>query len=147
MFERRFLYRVLFGSLLLLAAADVCAQTDVRQKLMKDNGAALKAIKAAAVTRDYATIETKTKEIMQNGDKVLALFRSGRGAEKTKAKPEIWEKWDDFSKNPGNVKKAARELADAAKARDDGSIRVKVKNLSDACAACHTTFRAEKYSQ
>lgn len=65
---------------------------------------------------------------------------------KTKAKDEIWDKWDDFTKNAKNLRKAAGDLASAANAKD-AEIDVKVKALSGACGACHKAFRAEKYSE
>lgn len=150
MYQGKFLQSALFVLLSLFIAVELFAQTDVaekRQKLMKDNGAAANAIKAAAETKDYATIEAKAKDIISSGDKVLDFFAAGKTAEKTKAKAQIWERWDEFSKNPGKVKKAANELAHAARARDDEAITVKVKALGEACASCHTTFRAEKYSR
>jgi cytochrome c556 len=57
--------------------------------------------------------------------------------------PAIWEKWDEFTKNAGNLKKAASDLADAAKAKDE-KIGEKVKALGDACGGCHKNFRAEE---
>jgi len=149
MYRRKFYWGALFALLSLVISAELFAQADAvekRQQLMKDNGAATKAIKAAADAKDYATLEAKAKDIISNGDKVLDLFRKDRTAEKTKAKTEIWENWDEFSNNPRKVKKAAGELADAARTRDDQAITKKVKALGDACASCHKAFRAEKYS-
>ena len=149
MYRSKFYWGAFFALLALVISTELFAQADVvekRQQLMKDNGAATKAIKAAVDAKDYATIEAKAKDIISNGDKVLDLFRKDRTAEKTKAKAEIWENWDEFSNNPGKVKKAAGELADAARTRDDQAIAKKVKALGDACASCHKAFRAEKYS-
>jgi len=132
---------------MLVLAPQLFAQEDViekRQKLMKSNGADAKAIKAAVEAKDYATIETKAKDIMSNGDKILDLFPKGSTSDKSRALPAIWEKWDEFSKNPAKVKKAASELADAAKAKDDAAIPTKVKALGDACGAYHKNFRAEE---
>ena len=146
----KLLLGVFFAFLTLLIASQLFAQADMierRQKLMKSNGEATKAIKAAAESKDYATIQAKAKDIMGNGDKVLDFFRQGGAQGKTKAKPEIWERWDEFSKFPGNVRKAASELVDAAKAKDDAAITVKVKALGNACGACHKAFRAEKYAE
>jgi len=140
----------LFGFLTLLITCQLFAQAEVieqRQKLMKSNGEATKAIKAAAAAKDYATVQAKAKDIIANGDKVLDIFRKEATQGKTKAKPEIWDKWEEFSKNPAKVKKAASELADAAKSKDDGAITVKVKALGEACASCHKVFRAEKYAE
>jgi cytochrome c556 len=150
MVNGKFLTAALFGFITLLVSSQLFAQADViekRQALMKSNAAAAKAITNAAKEKDYATIETKAKVIMGNMDKVLDLFpkRSTKG--KTKAKPEIWEKWDEFSKNPAKVKKAADELEAAAKAKDDAAVGVKVKELGAACSNCHNAFRADKYSE
>ena len=147
---RKILAAALFSFVTLAVAAQVFAQADViekRQKLMKSNSEAAKAIKAAAESKDYATIELKAKDIMGNAEKIPDLFPKGSTVGKTKAKPEIWEKGDEFAKNPKALGKAASELADAAKAKDDAAIGVKVKALGEVCANCHKNFRAEKYPE
>jgi cytochrome c556 len=147
---RKILAAALFSFVSLVVSAQVFAQADViekRQKLMKSNSEAAKAIKAAAESKDYATIELKAKDIMGNAEKIPDLFPKGSTVGKTKAKPEIWEKGDEFAKNPKALGKAASELADAAKAKDDAAIGVKVKALGEVCANCHKNFRAEKYPE
>ena len=148
------MHKVLAGALLgfltLAVSAQVFAQADVNQKrqdAMKGNSEAAKAIKAAVETKDYATVETKAKDIMGTADKIVSLFPKGSTTGKTKAKPEIWEKPDDFAKAAKNLSKAAGELASTAKAGNDAEVGVKVKALGDACGACHKQFRAEKYSE
>src|SRR3990167_4276268 len=101
MVEGKFLWAVLFGILSLFISSQLFAQADViekRQKFMKGNSAATKAIKGAAESKDYATIEAKARDLMGNADKIVDLFPKGSTAGKTKAKAEIWEKSDDFSK-------------------------------------------------
>ena len=147
---QKFLAGVLFGFISLGFSAHVFAQADViqkRQDAMKGNSADAKAIKAAVETKDYATVELKAKDIMGTADKIVSLFPSGSTNGKTKAKPEIWEKPDDFAKNAKNLSKAANELAVAAKSGNDAEVNVKVKALGEACNTCHKEFRAEKYSQ
>ena len=132
---------------LAVAVPQLFAQEDViekRQKLMKSNSADAKAIKAAVESKDYATIETKAKDIAGNMDKVGDLFPKGSTSEKSRALPAIWEKPDDFKKSAAKVKQAANDLADAAKSKDDSAIPTKVKALGDACGACHKNFRAEE---
>jgi len=149
MVKGKFLWAVLFGILSLFISSQLFAQADVlekRQKFMKGNSAAAKAIKGAVKDKDYATIETKARDLMGNADKIVDLFPKGSTAGKTKAKAEIWEKSDDFSKGAKNLRKAASELADAAKSGDGAAVDVKVKALSNACGSCHKAFRAEKYS-
>jgi cytochrome c556 len=140
----------LFGLMTLAVSTQVFAQADViekRQDAMKGNSAAAKAIKAAVETKDYATVEAKAKDIMGTADKIVSLFPKGSTTGKTKAKPEIWEKSDDFAKAAKNLNKAAGELASAAKAGNDADVGVKVKALGDACGSCHKQFRAEKYAE
>ena len=140
----------LFGFITLAVSAQVFAQADVnekRQAAMKGNSADAKAIKAAVEAKDYATVEAKAKDIMGTADKIVSLFPKGSTTGKTKAKPEIWDKSEDFSKAAKNLSKAAGELASAAKAGNDAEVGVKVKAMGDACGACHKAFRAEKYPE
>jgi cytochrome c556 len=113
---------------------------------MKSNSADAKAIKAAVEAKDYATVETKAKELMSNSEQI-ALFPKGSKTGKTKAKAEVWEKPDDFAKVAKSLGKASGELVTAAKNRDDAAMSLKFKELSDTCTTCHKTFRAAKYSE
>jgi len=147
---RKILTGALFGFMTLVFSTQVFAQADVnekRQKAMKGNGADTKAIKAAVEAKDYATVETKAKDIMGTADRIVSLFPKGSTTGKTKATAAIWEKSDDFAKNAKNLSKAAGELASAAKAGNDADVGVKVKALGDVCGSCHKAFRAEKYGE
>jgi cytochrome c556 len=144
MIKGKLLTGTLMGFAALLVSAQLFAQADViekRQKAMKGNSDNAKAIK------DYATVELKAKDIMGTAEKIPSLFPKGSTVGKTKARAEIWEKPDEFSKAAKNLSKAAGELADAAKAGDDAAVTAKVKALGDACGSCHKAFRAEKYSE
>ncbi len=146
----KFFIAAVIAFMALLISSQVFAQADViekRQQAMKGNSADAKAIKAAVESKDYATIETKAKDIMGTAEKIPGLFPKGSTAGKTKATAAIWEKSDDFAKAAKNLGKAASELAAAAKAKDDAEIGVKVKALGDACGSCHKAFRAEKYAE
>ncbi|MEX0803055.1 MAG: cytochrome c [Candidatus Binatia bacterium] len=147
---RKTLMAVLFGFITLTVSSQVWAQADVlekRQKAMKSNSAAAKAIKAATEAKDYATIQTKAKDIMGTAEKIPDLFPKGSTKGKTKAKAEIWDNWDDFTKKSKNLSKAAGELADAAKAKDDAAVTAKIKAVSGACGDCHKAYRAKEYSE
>jgi cytochrome c556 len=147
---RKALAVALFSFMSLAVSAEVFAQADViekRQAAMKGNSADNKAIKAAVESKDYATVEAKAKDIMGTADKIPSLFPKGSTKGKTKAKDEIWEKSDDFSKAAKNLNKAAGDLAAAAKSKDDAAVTTKVKALGEACSGCHKQFRAEKYAE
>jgi len=144
--------KLLTGALLAAAlfSTDAFAQSDViekRQAAMKNNSADVKAIKAAVESKDYATIETKAKDIMGTAEKIPSLFPKGSTKGKTKAKAEIWENNDDFVKHAKTLGKTAGELAAAAKAKNDAEVGVKLKALGETCDSCHKQFRASKYSE
>jgi cytochrome c556 len=150
MIKGKIFWGLLVGLVGLLISSQVFAQADAieqRQKLMKSNAEAAKAIKAAVEAKDYATVEAKARDIMGNADKIVSLFPKGSTTGKTKALPAIWEKSDEFAKNAKALKSAASELASAAKAGDDAAVTTKVKALGEACGACHKAFRAEKYPE
>jgi len=140
----------LCGLFAMILSSDVLAQADIiekRQKAMKGNSAANKAIKSAIGSKDYATVEAKAKDIMGTADQIPKLFPKDSTKGKTKAKAEIWENSDDFAKRAKALSKAAGELAAAAKAGNDADVGVKVKAMGDTCGACHKQFRAKSYSE
>ena len=134
----------------LFFCSQVWAQGDdieKRRLLMESNNeAATKTIGKAAKEGNFAEVQVQAKAIMENMDHVLELFPKGSTSEKSRAKAEIWEKWDEFSKEPAKVKKAAQALSDAAKAKDEADVNAKLKALGDACASCHKSFRAPRKS-
>ena len=149
MVQGKFLWAGLVALISLFVSSQLFAQAEViekRQSLMKGQSAAAKAIKSAVEAKDYATIETKAKDLMGSADKIVDHFPKGSTQGKTKALGAIWDKTDDFSKGAKNLRKAASELADTAKSGDGAAVGVKVKALSAACKGCHEPFRAEKYS-
>ena len=132
----------------LIVSSQVFAQEDEIQKrrlLMENNNDdVVKALGNAVKESNFAEIQVKVKGIMENMDKVPELFPPGSLSEKSRAKAEIWQKWDEFNSHPAKVKKAAQALADAAKAKDEVEVKAKYKALGEACAGCHTGFRAPR---
>lgn len=137
----------LFGILALGVSTQVFAQAEKRQKLMQEQSAANKAIKAAIDAKDYAAAEAKAKDLMASSEKIVGGFPAGSNTGKTKAKPEIWDKAADFASQAKSLGKAAGELAAAAKAGNDADIGVKMKAVGDTCTSCHKAYRAEKYAE
>lgn len=146
----KYLTGALFGAAVVVISSQAFGQADViekRQKAMKAQSADSKAIKAAVESKDYATVETKAKDLMGIAEQIPSLFPKGSTAGKTKAKAEIWEKNDAFVKEAKSLSKAAGELASAAKAKNDAEMSVKLKEIGATCSSCHKQFRAAKYSE
>lgn len=149
--QSKLLSAILFATLSVFISSQLFAQEDVfkkRKAFMESLYDSLKAIKKGVAQKDYATIEVKAKDIMGSMDKVVDHFPKGSISEKSKAKAEIWEKWDEFSKIPVKVKDVAGGLAKAAAAKDEDQVQVQFKALgaespfrSGACAECHKAFR------
>ncbi len=147
----RISFTVLAGLFFLSVASQAFGQADVikkRRQLMKSNDRARKAIKIAIAGKDFATIESKAKVIVRSMDKVLDLFPKGSTSEKSRAKKEIWERWDEFSERRDEVKAAAAALAKAAAAKDEAQVKVQIKAVGKfdkgACGNCHKTFYKSK---
>ncbi len=146
MIRKKIIAPVVIGLGAIFLASQVSAQDVVEQriKLMKANGAASKALKAAVPDKDYATIQVKAKDIAGGMEKVEGLFPKGSTSDKSRALPAIWDKWDEFKSATNNAKKAASELAEAAAAKDASLVDAKYKALGQSCGGCHKPFRAEK---
>jgi cytochrome c556 len=144
----------LYGKVLLLLSLffsiQVFAQDDIVQKrrilMEQENDAAVTALVKAVKEKNFTEVEVKAKGIIANTDKLLDLFPKGSLSEKSRAKAEIWEKWDEFTKQTESTKKAAQALADAARAKDEDGINIKMKALGDACTSCHRSFRGPRKS-
>jgi len=137
----------LFGILALGASAQVFAQANVleeRQNLMKRQNADAKALKAAVEAKDYEAVQIKAKDLISTSSKIFSLFPKGSDNGTTRAKPEIWEKSEDFAKYAKSLNKSANELAAAAKAGNDAEVNIKLKELGAVCTSCHKEFRAAK---
>src|SRR3970040_656349 len=114
----------------LLFSAQVFAQVEQRQDLMKGQSAASKAIKGAVEAKDFATIEAKAKDLMGSSEKIVGAFPKGSDKGKTKATAGIWDKSDDSAKAANRLSKAAGTLASAAKAKDEAAVTAGVKGVS-----------------
>ncbi len=77
---------------------------------------------------------------------ITALFPEGSdfGDTPTRAKPEVWEKWDDFKKAADASAKAANEFAQAAGSGNKEAIGAKFQALGKSCKGCHKDFREKQ---
>ena len=70
------------------------------------------------------------------------LFPEGSG-EGTRAKPEIWQNWADFTTKIDGLQTAAAALVQASAGGDMAAIEAAVGEVGKACGACHDVYRAE----
>jgi cytochrome c556 len=113
-----------------------------RQKMMKQNGDAWKNIQDNAKTGNWAVVASNAEIISKNAAKIPSLFPEGSLTDKSKAKPEIWQKWPEFESTAKKMEtEAARLQSTAAAGNGQGSEDI-IKDFGrNACGACHTPFR------
>jgi cytochrome c556 len=114
-----------------------------RQKLMKDQGAAMKAISDAAKAGQLQVIPAEAEKLRATAKEIPALFPQGSVNPATsRAKPEIWQKWAEFEGNAKSLETKASALATTAKGGDAAATNTAVAELGKTtCGACHTAFR------
>jgi cytochrome c556 len=121
-----------------LAALTACATTpkmttdeaiEKRKALMKEQGAAWRAVQDKAKAGQIAAIAPDAEKLAATSKQIPALFPEGSGdPAKSAAKPEIWQKRAEF--------------AAAAKANDTAATQALVKDYGRlACGSCHQPFR------
>jgi cytochrome c556 len=113
-----------------------------RQRLMKLNGASWKDIQDKHKAGQIEAIAVNAETLAINADHIPALFPKGSLTDKSKAKPELWEKWPEFEAAAKNLQVKAAELRDAARAKDQAKVDDLMKTFGrQACGTCHQPFR------
>jgi cytochrome c556 len=113
-----------------------------RQRLMRLNGASWADIQAKAKAGNIEGIAVNAETLALNAEHIPSLFPEGSLTDKSKAKPEVWQKFPEFQADAQNMGTLAAQLRDAAKAKDAAKVDAMVKEFGGkACGTCHTPFR------
>jgi cytochrome c556 len=114
-----------------------------RQKLMKDQGAAFKAISDAAKAGQTQAIPAQAQKLAATAREIPALFPQGSVNPATsRAKPEIWQKWADFKGTAKTLESKATQLAATAQGGNAAATNAAVADLGKTtCGSCHDSFR------
>ena len=145
--------RILLGSVVALAiASSVTGQSttklwtgDVvadRQRLMKLNGASWADAQAKLKAGNAEAVAVNAETMALIATQIVPLFPEGSLTDKSKAKPEIWQKWPEFESAAKNYAMQADKLRDAARSKDLAATEAVAKEFGrQACGTCHTPFR------
>jgi cytochrome c556 len=114
-----------------------------RQKLMKEQGAAMRSISDKMKAGQVQAVASDAKILEDTAKKITALFPEGSVNPATsRAKPEIWQRWSEFEGHAKKLNSEAKMLADTART---GNAEVTGKMVADigrgTCGGCHTPFR------
>ena len=143
--------RIVLAMLVVCSAATVAIAAGdpikERQKLMKGNGDAVKAVMAMVKGEkpyDAKIAAESMKTIMNTMDKAVTLFPAGSetGGD-TEAKPDIWTNKADFEAIAKTTKEAAAKAELAAAGGLDG-FKTAMVDVGKGCKSCHEKYRVEK---
>ena len=113
----------------------------VRMYLMENVGANTKALKDKIDAGAVKEAQLNAQAIALHALQIPELFPEGSAPESSRAKPEIWQKWDDFVKSAQALREAADSLAQAAGADNADEAKTKLQALFGSCKSCHDGFR------
>ena len=75
---------------------------------------------------------------------IASAFERKVTAGRTDAKPEIWNKPDEFQQKAKDFETETAKLVEAAQSKDPAKIGPQLKATGKACGSCHDTFRKPK---
>lgn len=117
--------RAILFVLLGLVAAAASAEEEVqqRQAMMKEIAAAMRQINGMFQGQrpyDGLALATAAETVRARaGDTMLDLFAEGSAGEDSQARPEIWERPEEFAELAGHLEQLAAMLAEAGRANPD----------------------------
>jgi len=113
-----------------------------RQRLMKVQGAQWTEIQNKFKAGNIEGIAVNAEVLAITSLQIPPLFPEGSLTDKSKAKPEIWQRWGEFEAASKNLAIWSERLRDAAKAKNDKVVGDTMKDFGRvACGSCHTPFR------
>ena len=121
-------------------------EADSRIAQMKELGKNMKAI--AAVAKGEAAyspaLNQNAMAVKKIGEMMHTFFPDGSGGEKTRAKPEIWQKTAEFNTAIDNFKMASAMLVPAVSTGQQPKIGQALQAVGKTCGGCHKPFRKPK---
>jgi cytochrome c556 len=121
------------------ATGDVVAE---RQRLMKLHGALWKDVQDKAKAGNIEGVAVSAEAMALSAQRIAGVFPQGSLTEKSKAKPEVWQKFPEFEAAAKKFETESVKLRDAAKTKNADATNAVIKDFGrNACATCHQPFR------
>ena len=122
-----------------MGSGDIVAD---RQRIMKLNGASWADAQAKIKAGNFEAVAVNAETMALNAEHIPMLFPKGSLTDKSKAKPEVWEKWSEFTAAAKTMQTESEKLRDAARAKNQAQVEAIAKDFGrNACGTCHTPFR------
>lgn len=113
-----------------------------RQRLGRVQEEQLGEIRSKFKTGNIGGIAVNAEVIAITALQIPSLFPEGTLNGKSRANPEIWQRWSEFEASAKNLTIWSERLRDAAQAKDDKLVADIVRDFSRVgCDSCHRVFR------
>jgi cytochrome c556 len=112
-----------------------------RAYLMENIGDNAKELNDKLKAGQHAAVKVNAQAIALHATRIPDLFPKGSTSETSKAKEEIWQKWDEFVKSAETLRSEADQLAVTAADGKVDTVGAQAKKVFGACKGCHDNFR------
>lgn len=114
-----------------------------RQALMKEQGAAMRAIQDKLKAGQVQAVAVDAEKLASTAKRIPGLFPAGSlNPQTSRAKPEIWQKWSEFEGYARVLETKATQLAATSRGGDAQATSAAAADLGKTtCGACHNVFR------
>lgn len=113
----------------------------LRTYLMENVGDNAKELDKKLKAGDVAAAKVNAQAIALHSTRVAELFPQGSTSAKSRAKDEIWQKWDEFVKSADSMKTEADQLAVTIAGGKADEVAGQAKKMFGSCKSCHDNFR------
>jgi cytochrome c556 len=112
-----------------------------RHYLMENVGDNAKEMKAKFDGGRVAEMAVNAQAIALHSTRIPDLFPEGSISDSSRAKEEIWQKWDDFLKAAEALRTEVDQLALTVANGEAEAAGAQLKKVFGACKGCHDQFR------
>ena len=113
----------------------------LRAYLMENVGDNAKEMNDKVKAGKIAAAKVNAQAIALHSMRIPELFPQGSTSDTSKAKPEIWQKWDEFVKSADTLRTEADQLAVTLVEGKADEVTTQMKKVFGACKSCHDSFR------
>jgi cytochrome c556 len=112
-----------------------------RTYLMENVGDNAKEMNDKIKAGKIAAAKVNAQAIALHATRIPEFFPQGSTSETSKAKPEIWQKWDEFVKAADTLKTESDHLVVTIVEGKGDEVATQMKKVFGSCKSCHDSFR------
>lgn len=118
-----------------------------RAYLMENVGDNAKELNDKIKAGNIAAAKVNAQAIALHAARIPDLFPQGSTSEHSRAKAEIWQRWDEFVKISHTLRDEADQLGAATENGNAQAVSAQAKKVFGACKSCHDSFRKPEEKQ